>query len=201
MRYIKTYESEVSSGNASGKAGVGSLPFGRGYYQSGNNGAFGTNFTPSAEPNFKTYKSMKHSKKNVIKKLKKMKKFREFMKESFLGNFFSKKDAQKNIDYDNEKIMKLIYDKEDLKYTEGEFKPTTWNRSGDLLPNENRNDEIITDFAGMSIIFDTIEKTYKLNIPTKFNSIFVQDIKLIVEKNYSILEVKKNKYSTTIKFK
>jgi hypothetical protein len=72
MKHLKTFnESEVSSGNASGKAGVGSLePFGTGYYKSGNNGEFGTQFTPSAEPTFKTYKSMKHSKKNIKKKTK-----------------------------------------------------------------------------------------------------------------------------------
>ena len=70
MKHLKTFnESEVSSGNASGKAGVASLaPFGTGYYKSGNNGEFGIQFTPSEEPSFKTYKSMKHSKKNLKKK-------------------------------------------------------------------------------------------------------------------------------------
>ena len=78
MKYLK--ESEVSSGNASGKAGVASLdPFGTGFYKSGNNGEFGTQFTPSAEPTFKTYKSMKHSKKNLKNKKKLMKKFEEFI--------------------------------------------------------------------------------------------------------------------------
>ena len=67
-------ESEATAGNSSGKAGTPSIPFGRGYYQSGyNNGACGVAFTPSGEPSFKTYKSMKHSKK----KLKKMKRFNE----------------------------------------------------------------------------------------------------------------------------
>ena len=69
MKYLKRFnESEVSTGNASGKAGVSSLPFRGGYYKSGNNGEFGTQFTPSEEPTFKTYKSMKHSKKNLKKK-------------------------------------------------------------------------------------------------------------------------------------
>lgn len=77
---MKKFEgSEVTAGNATGKAGVPSMPFGRGYYQSGsNNGAAGINFTSSADPSFKTYKSMKHSKKNVKKRIKKMKKFQEF---------------------------------------------------------------------------------------------------------------------------
>ena len=74
---MKIFESEVSTGNASGKAGVPSIPFGRGFYQSGNNGAFGTTFTPSGEPTSTTYKSMKHSKKNLKKKMKKFNKFNE----------------------------------------------------------------------------------------------------------------------------
>ena len=78
----KIFESEVSTGNASGKAGVASIPFGRGYYQSGaNNGAPGIAFTPSGEPTFQTYKSMKHSKENIKRKKKKMKKFEEFINE------------------------------------------------------------------------------------------------------------------------
>jgi hypothetical protein len=78
MKHLKKFESEVSSGNASGKAGVSSLPFRGGFYKSGNNGEFGTQFTPSEEPSFKTYKSMKHSKKNLKNKKKLMKKFEEF---------------------------------------------------------------------------------------------------------------------------
>lgn len=80
---MKINESEVSSGNASGKAGISSLPFGRGYYSSGgNDGSPGIKFTPDDEPSFKTYKSMKHSKKELKKRLKKrkmMKKFEEFI--------------------------------------------------------------------------------------------------------------------------
>lgn len=73
---MKINESEVSSGNASGKAGVSSLPFGRGYYSSGgNDGSPGIKFTPDGEPSFKTYKSMKHSKKNLKKKMKHLKTF------------------------------------------------------------------------------------------------------------------------------
>ena len=83
---MKKFEhSEVTTGNASGKVGVSSLPFGRGFYQSKNNNDFGVSFTPDGEQEFKTYKSMKHSKR----KLKKMKKFEEFIKEdacATLGN-------------------------------------------------------------------------------------------------------------------
>lgn len=79
---FKIYESEVSTGNAGGKAGVSSIPFGRGFFQSGyNNGEFGIQFTPTGEPVFQTYKSMKHSKDNLKKKKKKMKKFEEFLNE------------------------------------------------------------------------------------------------------------------------
>lgn len=76
---MRKFESvEVTQGNTTGKAGTPSIPFGRGYYQSGNNGSFGIQFTPSGEPSFKTYKSMKHSKKNI----KRMKKFKDYVKES-----------------------------------------------------------------------------------------------------------------------
>lgn len=72
----KIFESEISTGNASGKAGVPSIPFGRGFYQyGGNNGACGIQFTPSEEPTYKTYKSMRHSKKRLRKKMKKFEKF------------------------------------------------------------------------------------------------------------------------------
>jgi len=76
---MKKFESsEISSGNASGKAGTGSLPFNKGYYQSKNNNDFGVNFIPSGEPSFKNYKSLRHSKKNLKKR---MKKFKNFLKE------------------------------------------------------------------------------------------------------------------------
>jgi len=77
---MRVFETEVSTGNASGKAGVSSIPFGRGFYQSGNNGANGVSFTPYIEPTFKSYKDMKHSKKN-LKKKRKMKTFEEFLNE------------------------------------------------------------------------------------------------------------------------
>jgi hypothetical protein len=87
---MKIIESEVSTGNASGKGGGGSLPFGRGYYNFGiNNGSSGIKFTPDGEPSFKTYKSMKHSKKEMKKRnKKKMKKFEDFLTEdaATMGN-------------------------------------------------------------------------------------------------------------------
>lgn len=81
MKYIKKYESEVSSGNASGKVGSSSLPFGKGFYETGNTGGHGIAFTPSSEPTIGSYKKMKHSKKNLKKKMKKIKKFEFFLKE------------------------------------------------------------------------------------------------------------------------
>jgi hypothetical protein len=75
---MKINESEVSTGSATGKAGIPSLPFGKGYYQSGgSNGEDGIHFTPYSEPELKSYKKAKHSKNE----LKKMKKFKEFIKE------------------------------------------------------------------------------------------------------------------------
>lgn len=70
-----------STGNGGGASNSGNapqMPFGQGYYQTTNNGAFGIHFTSSGQPSFKTYKNMKHSKKN----LKRMKKFKKFVKEN-----------------------------------------------------------------------------------------------------------------------
>jgi len=86
MKYIKQFESEVSSGNASGKAGVGSIPFGRGYMQSGgNNGASGIVFTAVGEPSYTTYKSMKHSKKELKEKRRRLKMFKKFRNEGLIS--------------------------------------------------------------------------------------------------------------------
>ena len=106
MKILK--ESEVSSGDASGKAGVASLPFNKGYYSSGNNGSPGIEFTPKGEPSFKTYKSMKHSKKNVKEKREKMKKFREFAKESV--NYENLEIRGINFIDDNEGYVKIEMD-------------------------------------------------------------------------------------------
>lgn len=78
---MKIFESEVSTGNMTGKGGGGSIPFGRGFYNyGGNNGEPGIAFTPASEPSFKTYKSMKHSKKEMKKRnKKKMRRFEEFI--------------------------------------------------------------------------------------------------------------------------
>ena len=78
---MKKFEGvEVFQPSGGGKGGGASLPFNKGYYQSGNNGDFGVKFTPSVEQSFKTYKSMKHSKKNLKRK---MKKFKEYVKEYY----------------------------------------------------------------------------------------------------------------------
>ena len=85
MKFIK--ESEVTIGNASGKAGTPSIPFGRGYFQSINSGSPGISFTPSGDITLKSYKNMKHSRNN-LKKKNKMKKFKNFIKEdaATMGN-------------------------------------------------------------------------------------------------------------------
>ena len=67
---MKKFESvEVFQPSSSGKAGTPSIPFNKGYHQSGgNNGSPGIQFTPSGEEaSFKNYKSMKHSKKKSKK--------------------------------------------------------------------------------------------------------------------------------------
>ena len=78
---MKKFEGvEVFQPNGTGQGGGASLPFNKGFYQSGScNGAPGIQFTPSGEQNFKAYKNMKHSKKNIRRK---MKKFNQFIKEN-----------------------------------------------------------------------------------------------------------------------
>lgn len=75
---MKIFEEGTISGNATGKGGGASLPFNKGYYQSGNSGEPGITFTPTGEDTVKTYKMMKHSKKNMKKKkMKHLKKFED----------------------------------------------------------------------------------------------------------------------------
>jgi hypothetical protein len=89
---MKKFEGvEVFQPSSSGKGGGASLPFNKGYYQSGNSGGFGIQFTPNGEPNFRTYKSMKHSKKNIKRK---MKKFKEYIKEYNITNPVSYNEIQ-----------------------------------------------------------------------------------------------------------
>lgn len=113
MKYLKSFESEVSSGNATGKAGVASLPFNQGFYQSGgNNGAPGIEFTPNSIPTFKTYKSMKHSKKELKKKLKKIKFFKDHTNEAY-GKFKDEKCVYWIVPTDNrleDSLVKIYKD-------------------------------------------------------------------------------------------
>ena len=53
-------ESEVSSGNASGQGGGASLPFNKGYFQTGNSDEPGITFTHTGEKKVKTFKSGEH---------------------------------------------------------------------------------------------------------------------------------------------
>ena len=111
---MKINESEVSSGNASGKAGVPSIPFNKGYLSSGgNNGAPGIEFQPSGEQSFKTYKTMKHSKKNIKKRMKHLKTFENWTTTST--------DKNININYNKEtpKLSDVVIDT--IKFIEDNF--------------------------------------------------------------------------------
>jgi hypothetical protein len=113
---VKKFESEVSTGNMSGKAGVSSIPFNRGFYNyGGNNGASGIEFTPRSEPSFKTYKSMKHSKKKLKNKMKHLKTFEMWTtnvtNDDFIINYGDKKPESKivsdTIHFINKNIDKI----------------------------------------------------------------------------------------------
>ena len=117
------------------------------------------------------------------------------LKESLFGK--KKKDPQ--IDK-NEEILKLIYDL-GLDSHEGNFEPKTWKRSGNLLPSEKRNDEIISDFAGLSLSYDTKLQTYKLLVPVKYKQSFFNQIKSTLEKTFNIIDYNSSGYTKTIIFK
>ncbi len=109
MKYLKSFESEISSGNASGKAGVGSIPFGRGYMQSGgNNGASGIVFTAVGEPSYTTYKSMKHSKKDMKEKRKRLKMFKKFRNEGFISEIIDQSSWNYGAETNDENIGKYV---------------------------------------------------------------------------------------------
>lgn len=119
-----------------------------------------------------------------------------------LKEFFGKKrDFPKKYDVfhtKNVEILKMIYDN-DLKYHEGEFKPQTWLRTGNLL-NDNRNDELITNFAGISISYDLKAEIYELSLPVKFSKNFVYEIFDEIQKKYDVIK-KVHSYTSSIKFK
>ena len=70
MKYLKSIESELFVGNSTGVAGTPSIPFNKGYYQSGNSNTSGINFSPSEEYTIKSYKkSIRNKKKKKMKKL------------------------------------------------------------------------------------------------------------------------------------
>jgi hypothetical protein len=121
-------------------------------------------------------------------------------------DFFKRKQKVEFIP-ENITILGLIYSRFNLIHTEGEFNPITWKRSGDLLmPYEKTNDSIITNFGGLSIIFDIVTKIYSLSIPVKYSSAFCNNVLQLIKEFYDVLEYipsdfLRNRYTTTIKFK
>lgn len=104
----------------------------------------------------------------------------------------------------NENILKIIYE-EGLQYHEGEFTPKTWLRNAELLPTENRNDELITDFAGISLSYDVIKHQYELSLPPKFNREFCSEIHRLISNIFDIIDYLpidyEKRFWTIIKFK
>jgi hypothetical protein len=113
-------------------------------------------------------------------------------------NFF-KKRIKPRFDK-NEDILKSIFNDNQLEFTEGEFRSETWTRSGKLLSNENRNDEVVTNCAGLMITYDIITKKYSLFIPPKFNINFFQNVKDYIFLNFHIVEYNTSGYVKTISF-
>ena len=87
----KLFEEGTISGNGTGQGGGASLPFNKGYFQSGNSGEPGITFTPTGERRSKKYKEEISSRKKMKERQKKkalMKKFKEFNEDATatLGN-------------------------------------------------------------------------------------------------------------------
>ena len=121
--------------------------------------------------------------------------FKEFITEGFLNIFNKKKESIEN---DNEKILRMIYDKEPelQKY---KFEVDSWNRRGDLLPREKRNDEIITNLNGIDVIFDTVTKIYEISIAPRYDFDFSLRILNLIDENYDTLS--HNLYKSSISTK
>jgi hypothetical protein len=103
--------------------------------------------------------------------------------ESFLGGKDKKRKEEQVIK--NEQILNDLYQHFKLSLSkEGKFNPIPWFRNGDLIPNENRNNEIITDWAGICLVYDEIKNNYELSIPIKFSTEFKDDIETYINQNY-----------------
>lgn len=123
--------------------------------------------------------------------------------ETFLYDKNDRIDIYKTQKKKNEDILKMIYDM-DLQYHEGEYNPKTWLRKAELLPTGNRNNEIITDFAGISLSFDTHTSEYKLSLPWKFKSSFEDEIEKMIVNNFNFISSTandRNIRTRVIKFK
>jgi len=101
----------------------------------------------------------------------------------------------------NEAILQSIYDKfeKDLS-NEGRFKPDSWLRPGNLVPGENVNDQMITNWAGISLSYDIKNETYKLALPVKFNSNFAFDILSFIKSNFTITNNSLGGFTKVIEF-
>lgn len=115
---------------------------------------------------------------------------------------FNKKNKNKEFKEKNESILKMIYDKLDLKWTEGEFDPKTWVRQGNTL-NDGRNDELITNFTGINLSQDLKTGEFSLGMPPKFKrELGWQLMSEFEDMGYTITrEPDFNEYWTIIKFK
>ena len=122
--------------------------------------------------------------------------FKEFITEGFLNIFNKKKESIEN---DNEKILRMIYDKE-TELQKYKFDVDSWNRRGDLLPSEKRNDEIITSLNGIDVIFDTVTKIYEISIAPRYDFDFSLRILNLIDENYDTLSHNLYKSSISTKY-
>lgn len=124
---------------------------------------------------------------------------------TFEGWFTSKKKNLEEIKTEeqrikNEEILKEIHK---MSLDTDVFEPgETWLSQGDLLPEENKNDEIITNWNGISLAFDVVTKEYILSLPPKIKNTFKDDIEEYITMNFILKQSHQTEsYTRTIKFK
>ena len=127
----------------------------------------------------------------------------KYLEQYELFNFGKKKKEKAILTNENEKMLKdiidhitslsffSIYNKFNISIQSnaGDFEENvrTWFRRGDLL-SEKESDKLITDYAGISLMYSMDDSTYEISIPIKFNSDFKNEIEEYLTDKYKVLK-------------
>lgn len=133
--------------------------------------------------------------------MKNLKSLKEYIKENF---FYDKSKLYKvHIDLSQQVFHEIHNNVYRLLGLEpiSKLQLDSWIRYGNLLPKENRNDEIITDYDGMSLSYDIVKGQFEFQIPRKFASDFWNAAESYIKTNHTLIKSKDTKYTKTILFK